>query len=158
MRVATLVDVSLITTLVNRAFVVEQSFVTGDRTNPAAVADLLQKGIFYIEEDAACVYVELRPETGYFGMLAVDPSHERRGLGRKLIAAAEDYCRSAGRTLMEITVVNIREELRPFYFALGYAISGEKPFPYPARLTRDAVSLLVMTKRLLPQMNTDKIG
>jgi GNAT superfamily N-acetyltransferase len=73
--------------------------------------------------------VELRDERGYFGLLAVDPELQRSGLGSRLVAAAEEYCRAAGCHFMDLTIVNLRTELPPFYQRLGYVESGTLPFP-----------------------------
>lgn len=151
LRDATASDTAAIADLVNRAFLVERFFVDGDRTNPAEIARLLEKGTFLLAEAEgrllACVYVELRPDRGYFGMLSVDPSRQGEGLGRLLVGAAEDRCRSRGCRLMEIEVVDLREELPPFYRRLGYAEAGEEPFPDTER-ARLPARFIVMTKRL----------
>src|SRR5271167_1766210 len=78
-------DAASIARLVNVAFRPERFFIDADRTNPEKVRALLQKGKFLLVEQAgalaACVYVELRDDRGYFGMLAVDPTLQRSGLG-----------------------------------------------------------------------------
>ena len=83
-------DVEAIVRLINTAFLVERSFIERDRTNPEIVRALMDKGKFLLADDgpslAACVYVELRGERGYLGMLSVDPSRQRMGLGRQLLA------------------------------------------------------------------------
>ncbi len=75
------------------------------------------------------VYVVIHGETGYFGMLSIDPARQGHGLGRQLIAAAEAHCRNAGCRQMELEVVNLRTELPPFYRRFGYAESVTRPFP-----------------------------
>src|ERR1700674_4046734 len=86
-------DAENIARLVNDAFRPERFFIDADRTNPGKVRDLLQKGEFLLAEEAAnligCVYIELRGDRGYFGLLAIDPARQRAGLGARLIAAAE---------------------------------------------------------------------
>jgi len=150
-RDATADDAPAIAGLVNQAFLVERFFVDGDRTNAAEISRLLENGAFLLAEAGgrlvACVYVELRGDRGYFGMLSVDPSRQGEGLGRRLVEAAEDRCRSRGCRLMEIHVVDLREELRPFYRRLGYVEVGEEPFPDHERAKRPA-RFIVMTKPL----------
>src|ERR1700722_15649093 len=132
-RTAQLDDAENITRLVNAAFRPERFFIREDRTAPEKVRALLEKGKFLLAEEAGalagCVYVELRGQRGYFGLLAVDPSHQRCGLGSRLVAAAEQYCRVAGCHFMDLTIVNLRAELPGFYHRLGYAESGTLPFP-----------------------------
>jgi len=132
-RTAQLEDAESIARLVNAAFHPERFFTDGDRTNPEKVRALLQKGKFLLAEDAGalagCVYVELRGERGYFGLLAVDRAWQRSGLGSRMVAAAEHYCRAADCRFMDLTIVNLRTELPAFYHRLGYAESGTLPFP-----------------------------
>jgi len=132
-RVAEPDDAEDIARLVNTAFRPERFFIDGDRTNPEKVRALLQKGKFLLVEQvgilAGCVYVELRGERGYFGLLAVDPEVQRSGLGTRMVAAAEEYCRDAGCQFMGLTIVNLRKELPGFYNRLGYTESGTLPFP-----------------------------
>ena len=74
-----------------------------------------------------CVYVEVRGVTGYFGLLAVSTDRQHHGLGRKLVSAAESFCRARSCDAVEIDVVNHRQELFPFYGGLGYRVIGERP-------------------------------
>src|SRR5579863_2566836 len=132
-RMAEPEDAEDIARLVNAAFRPERFFIDADRTNPEKVRAHLQKGKFLLVEQAGtlagCVYVELRGERGYFGLLAVDPEVQRSGLGTRMVAAAEEYCRDAGCQFMDLTIVNLRKELPGFYNRLGYTESGTLPFP-----------------------------
>jgi GNAT superfamily N-acetyltransferase len=132
-RRAELSDVDALVKLVNEAFRVERFFIDGDRTDAEHIVQRFQSGRFLVAEDAsarmaASVYVELRGEHGYFGLLAVDPARQRAGLGRLLVAAAEEVCRDAGCHTMDLQIVNLRTELPPYYRRLGYAESGQMPF------------------------------
>jgi GNAT superfamily N-acetyltransferase len=155
-RRATTADVGAIVEVVNRAYRVEEFFVTGTRTREADIRRLLSTdGTTFLVIDstlddarlAGSVCVRVRGERGYFSMLSVDPDEQGRGLGRVLVADAEAHCRGAGCTAMDIDVVNLREELPAFYSALGYAPSGTAPFPEPGVLRREA-HLVVMSKVL----------
>ncbi len=144
-------DASAIAGLVNDAFRPERFFIDADRTNPEKVAALLQTGKFLLlledEVLAGCVYTELRGERGYFGLLAVDPQHQRSGIGARLIAAAEEHCRAAGCRFMDLTFVNVRQELPGYYRRFGYAENGTLPFP-PDQVTKIPVQLVRMSKTL----------
>ena len=108
-------DAPALTALINLAFQVERFFLDGDRLDLAEVLDRLRKGLFMIEEadgrTIACVYVELRGDRAYLGLLSVDPMLQGAGLGKRLVAAAEDFARAAGCRDMDLNVVNLREEL-----------------------------------------------
>ncbi len=133
LRIAESQDIAAIVKLVNAAFDVERFFIDADRTNHDEITEYLKKGAFLLyEEDGrliACAYVELRGERGYLGMLSIDTARQGQGLGVKMSAAAEAHARAAGCREMELLIVNVREELPPFYQRLGYRETGTEPFP-----------------------------
>jgi GNAT superfamily N-acetyltransferase len=127
-------DVAAIVRVINLAFrAAEDFFVEGDRINVETLQPMLATGNFLLAEDAtglaACVYVELRGERAYFGLLAVAPARQHRGLGHCLIDEAEKYGRASGCRAMDLRIVNVRAELPPFYRRLGYVETGTEPFP-----------------------------
>lgn len=90
-------DLAALRDLVNRAFKVETFFITGERLDAERTRESFERGRFLIaEEDGAltgCVYVELRGDRSYLGLLSVNPEAQKTGLGRKLMAAAEEFAR-----------------------------------------------------------------
>jgi predicted N-acetyltransferase YhbS len=151
-RSASSADSEQIARLVNAAFGPERFFIDGDRTNPDKVRALLQKGKFLLAEESGalvgCVYVELQGERGYFGLLAVDPTQQRAGLGSRLIDLAEEYCRRAGCRFMDITIVNLRTPLFGYYARLGYVENGTAPFPKEQHPPKVPCHLVKMVKSL----------
>lgn len=138
----------------NAAYQVEAFFKIGDRTSEEDIRDLLKTGAFLVvdgdtddEALAACVYCSIESTHGYFGMLSVDPARQGTGLGRALIAAAESRARAAGCDRMEIHVVNLRQELPPFYRRFGYVECGTLPFSDTERASRPC-HFVVMRKPL----------
>src|SRR5262249_13840951 len=106
----------------------------GDRTNPNEVRALMSGGKFLLTEDqgglTGCVYVEIRADRGYLGLLSVSPARQGTGLGRLLVHAAEDFSRSAGCRAIDLGTISPRvESLIPFYRRLGYTETGTAPFP-----------------------------
>ncbi|HSC28986.1 MAG TPA: GNAT family N-acetyltransferase [Vicinamibacterales bacterium] len=151
-RIADPAEAPAVAALITSAYRVEDFFVDGDRANAQDVLNRMTKGEFLLLEDAGralagCVYVEIRGTQGYFGLLSVDPARQRRGLGAQLVAAAEEHCRRAGCSEMEIEVVNLREELPSFYRRLGYSERGTRQFRDAGRARRPC-HFVVMTKRL----------
>jgi len=125
-------DVEALANLINSAFRVEQPFIEGDRTNPEGVRAYMEKGKFLLAKDAAglagCVYVELRGDRGYLGLLGVHPHRQGTGLGRKLMDAAENFFRQAGCVAVDLRIVSARAPLPSFYRHLGYLETGTAPF------------------------------
>ena len=133
-------DVPALVRLVNEAYVVEREFIACDRTTEDEVRGMLTRGDFLTTQDrSGCVYVELRGERAYFGMLAVAPARQKTGLGGRLVAAAEEHARAAGCRIMDIRVVDLRQDLFPFYRRLGYVETGSAPFEDPVLVATGAV-------------------
>ena len=151
-RVATAADVARVTVLINAAFRKSEGFfVDGPRISEAEVAEHLAKGQFLLAEIGdtlnGCVYVELRGERSYLGLLSVDPECQQGGLGSFLMTAAENYCRERGSRFMDIYIVNVRKELPPFYQRRGYVETGTTPFPEDV-VTKIACHFINMAKAL----------
>jgi GNAT superfamily N-acetyltransferase len=153
LRLATMADMPQMIPIINAAFSVE-GFIDGTRTDPERLPPMFDTGDFLVmEEDGriiASVYVEIRPDQrGYFGMLSVDPSQQGRGLGRRMVEAAEDHCRRAGCDVMDILVVNLRTELPPIYRKLGYVEVGIEEF-HPSKPLKAGIEAhcIVMSKPL----------
>jgi ribosomal protein S18 acetylase RimI-like enzyme len=125
-------DVDALVRLINAAFRVEQPFIEGDRIDAEGVCSYMAKGKFLVAGGstalAACVYVELRGDRGYLGLLGVDPLRQGTGLGRKMMDAAENYFREAGCRAIDLRVISARTPLPAFYRHLGYLEIGTAPF------------------------------
>ena len=155
-RLAVPGDAETLAALISLAYRVEDFFKIGDRTDAAEVRDKMKTGAFILLLDdadrdriAGSVYVTIHGDVGYFGMLSIDPARQGRGLGSALIAEAEDHCRRAGCTTMELEVVNLRTELPPYYRRFGYTESGTRPFTENER-TSQPCHFIVMSKPLAP--------
>ena len=146
-RVATPADVDAIVALVESAYrgdasrqgwTTEADFLDGQRTDPAGVAALLGKEesrVLLAEREGAllaCCHVEKQDDVGYFGMFSVAPRLQGGGVGGALLAEAERIARTSWFCQrMEMTVIDIRDELIAWYERRGYARTGvKKPFPY----------------------------
>lgn len=145
-------DADAIARLVNLAYEAERFFVLGDRTDASDVLTHMARGLFLVAAEpggaglVGCVHVEPDGEVGSFGMLAVDPAWQRTGVGRRLIDTAEAHIRRAGAHVVEIHVVNVRDDLLPRYRRLGYVEVGTAPYVH--RPTIQPVHFVVMRKAL----------
>jgi len=84
-RIAKPADAAKITAVINAAFrIAEKFFLDEDRITQTEVEELLGKGAFLLAETDdqldGCVYVELRGERSYLGLLSVDPDRQQGGL------------------------------------------------------------------------------
>jgi GNAT superfamily N-acetyltransferase len=146
-------DVPALTRLINAAFVVEQSVFAGDRVDDLGVRVYMSSGTFLLAEDSGalvgCVYIETRDDRAYLGLLSVQPARQGAGLGRRLVAAAEDHARQSGSQAMDLRVISTRgEQLLPFYQRLGYQIVRHEPFP-PNLVTKAPSYYILMSRSLV---------
>jgi len=94
-----------------------------------------------------CVLVTRQPGArAALGLLGVDPACRRRGLGARLIAAAEMVAENEfGSDQIELCVLAEREKLAAYYARFGFAPTGESRHVPLADATMD---FLVMVKPL----------
>ncbi|MEH3039944.1 MAG: GNAT family N-acetyltransferase [Sphingomonas paucimobilis] len=146
-RPATPADIPALHALVESAFrgdsarggwTHEADLLGGQRTDPAAlgeaIADPDRTILIALDGDAMTGCVEVKSASAgrsALGLLSVRPDGQAKGLGRRLVAAAEDHARAHhGASRMEMTVIAVRGELIAWYERLGYARTGEtRPFP-----------------------------
>jgi len=141
----------------------ESGYITGDRTSAAmlrADVDSVPDAALLKWVQAAgdgfdgCVWLEpLGGDLWYLGSLTIAPGRQAGGLGRMVLAAAEDWVRVRGGNRVRLTVINVRETLIAWYVRRGYRLTGEtKPFPYGddrfGTPTRDDLRFVVLEKAL----------
>jgi len=146
-RAATAADIPALIALVTSAYrgdasragwTTEADLLDGARIDADGLqADLakLRSTILLAERDGqllACAHVADDHGKGYFGMFSVDPSQQGGGIGKQLMLAAEAHAaREWGVPVMQMTVIDVRDELIAFYERRGYQRTGiKKPFPY----------------------------
>ena len=88
----------------------------------------------------------------FLGMLSVRVSEQGSGLGRALVAAAEDYARrELGARVIAMYVLTVRRELLAWYERRGYRRTGDiVPFHSPPgqRFLRGPLEFERLEKRL----------
>ena len=151
-RIAAVGDAESVARLVNTAFLVEQFFIERDRTNPATVRALMQSGKFLLAEEGAnmvgCIYLELKGQRGYFGMLSIEPARQGSGVGHRLVDEVEKYFRDAGCKFSDMKIVNVRTELHDLYQRWGYSDTGTATYDDPTP-TKIPVHFVLMSKPLV---------
>lgn len=142
-------DANDITDLVNSAYrgessragwTTETDLLEGPRTFPEEIRELIADPNTVIllgfagAELIASINVQNQGELVYLGMIVTRPVLQGNGIGKKMIAAAEDYARQSwGLKKATMTVITVREELIKFYERRGYRRTG-KIIPFPTNL------------------------
>jgi GNAT superfamily N-acetyltransferase len=134
LRIAGNADAEALMGLINSAFRKAESFIIDrDRVDLEVVQSLLAKGEFLVAEDqialSGCVYLELRGERAYLGLLSVDPARQKTGVGSMLMCEAELHCARAGCRFMDLRIIDLRRDNHTFYKRRGYVETGTEPFP-----------------------------
>jgi len=140
-------DASALNTLVNSAYrgeeakqgwTTEADMLDGTRIDEAALCELILKSdttVLKYEEDGnllGCVELRNQGSKLYLGMLSVKPKTQGKGIGKKLLEAAEVHAKKLGCTTITMTVIDGRQELVDWYIRHGYSLTGERrPFIVP---------------------------
>jgi ribosomal protein S18 acetylase RimI-like enzyme len=170
-EIALTADVNRVVGLVNDAYrgsskkpgwTHETALITGYRTDAATVSAMLDRDdstVLVMKHEGnvvACVALELLDNSDwYLSLLAVDPEHQKGGLGKQLMAGAERFAVERGALRIKISVINVREALLAWYERQGYVRTGAvEPFPYDDATVgtplRSDLALITLTKTLRP--------
>jgi len=138
---ATLADVPLLNKLVNSAYrgdtsrqgwTTEADLLDGTRTDENAIKEFLAEPgstiLKYLmgEKIVGCVRLLKHGHQLYLGMFAVDPTLQNKGVGKKILIAAEGEARKQNCKSIDMTVISERTELIHWYKRNGYVETGEK--------------------------------
>lgn len=136
----------------------EADLIAGDlRTDEGELKNLISRKdsviLKYTEEGRllGCVYLQQKGDSLYLGMLSVSPQVQAKGIGRKLMEAADAHARALGCRRIEMTVISVRKELIAWYERNGYRPSGAtQPFEVDAKfgVPRERIEFLVLEKNL----------
>jgi ribosomal protein S18 acetylase RimI-like enzyme len=170
-EIATAIDAMPLADLVNAAYrgasghygwTHEAELIAGDRASTRDVATLIGDGsttVLIRRSDKppallGCVAIEMNSaDHCTISMLAIAPEHQAAGLGRALLADAEEFAASKGTMIAKITVVQQREPLIGWYERRGYRRTGAlEAFPYGDESVgtplRDDLRFVVLEKAL----------
>jgi len=138
---ATLQDIPALNTLINSAYrgetskkgwTTEANLLEGKRTNEEELTETILNPkntiLKYTENDqiiGSVLLVEKEHQL-YLGMLTVSPELQNSGIGKKMLAEAENHATALGLLSIIMTVISVREELIAWYKRHGYVDTGER--------------------------------
>jgi len=142
---ATLQDIPSLNILINSAYrgetskkgwTTEAHLLEGKRTTEEELTEIIldSKNTFlkFTENDqiiGSVLLVEKEHQL-YVGMLTVSPELQNSGIGKKMLAEAENHAKSLALFTLSMTVVSVRTELIAWYKRHGYVDTGKRePFP-----------------------------
>lgn len=171
-RVANKEDAERIMSVTNEAFMADEFFKKTEYVQRFTLADVQklmggENACFLIAETSAGATIgsiflswdfaeNCKKVTGHFSAVSVTGAWERCGIGRGLVGRAEDYITvivgvNCAVREMEMGVINLREDLFPWYEKQGYRRKGEMRGDEEVnRVTKDGmeVYLVFMGKEL----------
>ena len=138
---ATLADIPALTLLINSAYrgetskkgwTTEAHLLEGKRTDEPEMTE-----IFLDPKNTILKFTEMDKIIGsvllvekenqlYLGMLTVSPELQNSGIGKKLLAEAENHAKTLGLSGIIMTVISVREELIAWYKRHGYVDTGKR--------------------------------
>lgn len=141
-----------------KGWTTEADLLDGTRTDEENISYLMSdpnavilKGLNGNEEIIACVYLHKQQGRLYLGMLSVSPDIQGGGIGKTLLAAADEHAIKNNCHSIFMTVISVRHELIAWYERHGYKKTGEKkPFPAGEKfgLQKQPLELIVLEKML----------
>ena len=166
-RIATAADAPAVVALVNAAYrgessragwTTEADLLDGVRTHDADVIELIEAVgsmillCFEGKKLIGSVHLQRVSENNiaaaFLSMFAVYPVLQAQGIGKQLMAAAEQsVVREWGVAKMLMDVITLRAELIAFYQRRGYQLTGKlKPFPLSPELWTPKASDLQLAR------------
>lgn len=166
LRHATIDDISILTSLLNRSYrgessragwTTEADLLSGKRIDEAGLHQLLNDPDSLIliaqsnENITATIHAHRELDTVHFALFAVEPSMQGNGIGKALLSYAESEAHHTweiNAAIME--VIAHRTELIQYYERRGYQRTGKMiPFPESDLWNKkvDSLELAVMSKK-----------
>ncbi|HEX5479462.1 MAG TPA: GNAT family N-acetyltransferase [Dehalococcoidia bacterium] len=128
LRRATAADIDVIVPMINAAYdVTEHDVFPNTRRCDRQEITAIVEQIVVAEVDGrvgACVHIDTSGDAAHYGLLAVDVSLHRSGLGSMLAQHAEQAAMAAGAQALRIETVK-QAGLIPFYERLGFRVIAE---------------------------------
>jgi len=162
---ATLNDVPALAVLVNTAYrgkeslkgwATEANLLDGQRIDVETLSEYINERdttILKCENELsqleACVYLQVRGNKLYLGMLSVLPHLQDKGIGRQLLQASESFAKEVNCHAIFMTVISTRHELLNWYKRRGYIQTDEVlPFHEEEKfgIPKAPIELLVLEK------------
>lgn len=161
-------DISALVSLMDSAYRGEGSkqgwtseadlFIGNKRTNEETVTRLMNKtGSVFLKHTNetgiidGCMYLHKKDSKLYLGMFSVAPSEQGKGIGKKLLNAADKYAELQDCSSIYMTVIAVREELISWYEKNGYRKTGRVlPFPVDERfgIPTRPLEMIVLEKQV----------
>ncbi|MFD0782512.1 GNAT family N-acetyltransferase [Micromonospora azadirachtae] len=128
-------DVGFLVGLINRVYTESEYGVWRDgyeRTNADEVAQFIKSRELLVARDGQAVIGALRvrrlaDQLAEFGMLVAEPAHRGTGVGRRLVAHAEQWARDQDLRTMQLELLvprawthPVKEFLNDWYTRIGY--------------------------------------
>jgi ribosomal protein S18 acetylase RimI-like enzyme len=122
-----------IANLVNQAYrgeigwTKEGHLVSGDRVSSKQIEDIILNKNSYLlitRDDVniiSCICIEEKDNNAYFGLFAVKPNIQSKGIGKQVLKLAEKYTKDILELdKIKMVVISQREELVSYYERRGY--------------------------------------
>lgn len=133
----------------------ESDLVDGFRTTPDSLAKIIGERdeefllAYSGDELVASVFLKNEERSLFFGMIAVKPALQGKGIGSLVLKEIDRLGKERGKDQIRLDVIHLRSELIAYYERKGFVLTGlsvEFPSEYPAKIP--GLRLLEMIKTL----------
>lgn len=142
----------------------ESALVRGARIDQERVIAAIQNNTFLVgvnnQDLVGCVQVTMDDRAAHIGMLAVNPSLQTSGIGKLLLAYAENLAaQELGGQIAVLVVIAARTELVEFYLRRGYTQTDERvQYPMDSEVGIPVKEAMYLTKLQKCLNNTQKFS
>jgi GNAT superfamily N-acetyltransferase len=162
-KTALINDVPELVLLINSAYrgksskqgwTTEADLIEGDRMNSGSLTEMInspgviiRKCVDNHSKIVGCVYLEIRQDELYVGLLTVYPELQAKGIGKFILSDAEDVAKKRGLSVLLLDVISLRKELIDYYIRRGFKLTGEKlKFPTDNKFGSRQLQLLELVE------------
>lgn len=158
MQIAAMINASYRGETSRQGWTTEADLLDGLRTSESEVRQLIQSPHTLIMlclndagqggEPMGSILMERQDDSVHVGMFVVQPGLQKQGIGKQLLAAAEDAAKQRWAvSSFSMMVITLRHELIAFYQRRGYRRTGIfKEFPVNPEVWRPKVEGLLLEK------------
>ena len=158
LQIAAMINASYRGETSRQGWTTEADLLDGLRTSEGEVSQLIQSPYAMImlclkdsgqgSELMGSILMERQDDSVHVGMFVVQPGLQKQGIGKQLLAAAENAAKQRwAASKFSMMVITLRHELIAFYQRRGYRRTGIfKEFPVNPEIWRPKVEGLLLEK------------
>ncbi len=122
-------DQAALERLIETAFVGDERAIGHNAPSPCPLlpAAIAQGRVLWIDGTKGCAVIDRDGDALKIERIAIDPAHQRQGLGRRAMQALEELALKTGFAQVTLSTTQVRTGLVAFFSSLGYRVTDVRP-------------------------------